>query len=71
MAKQKYYVVWKGRKPGIYTSWTECEAQVKGFAGAEYKSFPNREMAEAAFRGEYEELQRQTWVIDSNGCLRR
>jgi ribonuclease HI len=53
MAKQKFYVVWKGRRPGIYTSWAECEAQVKGFAGAEYKSFANREMAEAAFRGDY------------------
>jgi ribonuclease HI len=54
MAKQKYYVVWKGRKPGIYTSWAECEAQVKGFPGAEYKSFENRAAAEAAFRGKYE-----------------
>jgi ribonuclease HI len=53
MAKQKFYVVWKGRKPGIYTSWVECEAQVKGFAGAEYKSFAKRDMAEAAFRGNY------------------
>ena len=57
MAKRKYYVVWKGRNPSIYTSWVECEAQVKGFAGAEYKSFPNREMAEAAFRGHYEDYE--------------
>jgi ribonuclease HI len=55
MAKQKYYVVWKGRNPGIYLSWAECEAQVKGFTGAEYKSFESREMAEAAFRGRYED----------------
>ncbi|MGE5774650.1 MAG: viroplasmin family protein, partial [Chloroflexota bacterium] len=32
MQKQKYYVVWKGHRPGIYTSWAECEKQVKGFA---------------------------------------
>lgn len=57
MPKQKYYVVWKGRKAGIYTNWADCEAQVKGFAGAEYKSFPNREMAEAAFRSDYEEYK--------------
>jgi ribonuclease HI len=57
MAKQKYYVVWKGRKPGIYTSWAECEAQVKGYAGAEYKSFPNSDMAEAAFGNVYEEYK--------------
>jgi ribonuclease HI len=57
MAKQKYYVVWKGRNPGIYTSWAECEAQVKGYAGAEYKSFENRAAAEAAFRGFYEDYK--------------
>ena len=57
MAKQKHYVVWKGRKPGIYSSWKDCEAQVKGFAGAEYKSFPNHEMAEAAFHGEYDDYK--------------
>lgn len=57
MVKNKYYVVWKGRKPGIYTTWAECEAQVKGFAGAEYKSFPVREMAENAFRNVYEDYK--------------
>ncbi|MFP3727504.1 RNase H1/viroplasmin domain-containing protein [Priestia filamentosa] len=32
MAKgKKFYVVWSGHKPGIYTTWAECEAQVKGF----------------------------------------
>jgi len=52
--KQKYYVVWKGRKPGIFTSWAECEKQVKGFAGAQYKSFDSLKEAEAANRSNYE-----------------
>lgn len=47
--KAKYYVVWQGVEPGIYRSWTECEAQVKGFAGAVYKSFDTEEEAEEAF----------------------
>ena len=54
MPKEKYYVVWKGRKTGIFTSWAECEAQVKGFVAAEYKSFGSRQEAEAAFRSRYE-----------------
>lgn len=54
MPSQKFYVVWKGRKPGIYTSWSECEPQIKGFAGAQYKSFGSRPEAEAAFRSEYD-----------------
>src|SRR5574341_666395 len=34
---QKYYVVWKGRAPGIYKTWAECERQIKGFPDADYK----------------------------------
>ena len=45
MAKKKYYAVKQGVKPGIYETWAECEAQTKGFSGAQYKSFGS--MAEA------------------------
>ncbi len=51
--KTKYYVVWKGRKTGIFSSWEACAAQVQGFAGARYKSFTNRLAAEQAFRGKF------------------
>jgi ribonuclease HI len=54
MPKEKFYVVWKGRKTGIFTSWAECEKQVKGFAGAEFKAFGSLKEAEAAFRSRYE-----------------
>jgi ribonuclease HI len=54
MPSQKYYVVWKGRKTGIFTSWAECEKQVKGFVAAEYKAFGTRKEAESAFRSKYE-----------------
>lgn len=45
MAK-KYYAVRVGRNVGIYTTWADCEAQVKGYSGAQYKSFPTKEEAE-------------------------
>lgn len=48
MASKKYYAVLKGRKVGIFTSWEECDEQVKGFSGAIYKSFKTRGEAEAA-----------------------
>lgn len=51
MAKQKFYVVWQGAKPGVYTSWEACKAQVSGFENARYKSFESREEAETAFAG--------------------
>ena len=46
--KKKYYVVWKGVQPGIYTSWTDCQLQIKNFKGALYKSFQTKEEAEKA-----------------------
>lgn len=50
MAKtKKYYVVWKGRQPGIYTSWKECQKKIAGYKGAQYKSFPSFEAAEKAY----------------------
>ncbi|NJN94894.1 MAG: ribonuclease H [Anaerolineales bacterium] len=50
MAKTKFYVVWTGRKPGIYRTWDECAAQVNGFPGAKYKSFESEKEARAAFQ---------------------
>lgn len=41
------YAVREGRKPGLYSTWPECEAQVKGFSGAEYKKFTSKAQAEA------------------------
>ena len=54
MSKQKYYVVWKGRKPGIFTTWVESEKQVKGFAGAQFKAFDTLKEAEAAYQSQYD-----------------
>ncbi len=49
MAKQKFYVVWKGRESGIFRSWKECEEKIKGFEGARYKSFETEGEAREAF----------------------
>lgn len=48
MAERKYYVVWKGRRTGVFNTWAECEAQVKGYAGAQFKGFSSRREAEHA-----------------------
>ena len=36
---KKFYAVRKGTRPGIYTTWRECEDKVKHFSGAEFKGF--------------------------------
>lgn len=50
MAKQKFYVVWVGRKPGIYTSWTECQEQINKFDEAKFKSYETRAAADEAYK---------------------
>ncbi|MDH6673908.1 ribonuclease HI [Paenibacillus sp. LBL] len=53
MAKQKFYVVWVGKVPGIYTSWAECQQQVNQFTGAKFKAFESRSEAEKAYAAGY------------------
>ncbi|WP_405102828.1 ribonuclease H [Oceanobacillus sp. FSL H7-0719] len=54
MAKKKYYVVWAGRKPGVYSSWTDCQAQTNNFKQAKFKAFESHEQAEKAYRDGWE-----------------
>ena len=55
MAKKKFYVVWKGKKTGVFTSWDVCKKHITDFNGAQYKSFLSKEAAETAFKGRYED----------------
>ena len=48
MPKNKCYVVWRGKKPGIYQNWADCKKQVEGFTGAIYKGFPTPDLAKSA-----------------------
>ena len=51
---RKYYVVWTGRRPGVYDSWPDCEAQVKGFPAARFVAFENHVAAQHAFAAGYQ-----------------
>ena len=48
-AKKKFYVVWVGVEPGIYSSWTECQLQVNGFKGARFRSYASMAEAQEAY----------------------
>jgi len=48
-SQRKWYVVWAGRKPGIYRDWASCKEQIDGFSGARFKSFLSQNEAEAAY----------------------
>jgi ATP-dependent DNA helicase PIF1 len=39
MGRKNFYAVACGREPGVYATWAECQEQVSGFSGADYKGF--------------------------------
>lgn len=47
-----YYAVQKGRHPGVYESWSDCQREVTGAAGAVFKKFKTRAEAEAFVKGD-------------------
>ena len=57
MSKKKFYVVWRGRKTGVFTSWNVCKRQIDGFEAAQYKSFANLEEAEIASKKSYDDYK--------------
>ena len=56
MAKNKYYAVTKGRVPGIYRTWSECQKQVTGYPGAVFKGFVTEEEAQSFLPVSYTHL---------------
>lgn len=49
----KWYVVWVGHSPGVYTSWDKAQKQINGFPGAKYKSYTSEAAAHEAFSRDY------------------
>lgn len=47
----KVYGVKVGAQPGVYDTWAECQLHVKGYPGAQFKSFTDRAAAEAYVMG--------------------
>jgi ribonuclease HI len=49
LSHMKWYVVFRGRKPGVYNDWGTCQAQVDGYKGASFRGCRDRKEAEEAF----------------------
>lgn len=45
----KWYVVFRGREPGVYPDWASCHNQVSGYAHSSFKSYNTREDAVKAY----------------------
>ena len=44
-----WYVVYKGRVPGVYDDWEDCRRQVHRFSGNSYKGYNTMAEAEARY----------------------
>ncbi|WP_299673026.1 ribonuclease H family protein [uncultured Tenacibaculum sp.] len=55
--KKKFYVVWKGKKTGVFNKWETCKKQISGFEGAQYKAFLDKDEAEKAFKKSYNDYK--------------
>ena len=57
-----WYVVYKGRVPGVYNDWELCRKQVHGFSGNNFKGYNTMMEAEARYAtylaGERMEMRR-------------
>jgi len=51
MAEKKVYAVRKGRQVGLFYSWPTCQEHIKGYSGAEYKSFKTEQEAKEYLNG--------------------
>jgi len=53
---KKYYIVWEGHIPGVYSDWDSCKKQIDKFPKAKYKKFEcteekANEIFKAGFKG--------------------
>ena len=62
-----WYVVYKGRAPGVYDDWEDCRRQVHRFSDNSYKGYNTRAKAEARYTrylaGERRNRMKTTFVV--------
>ena len=68
----KWYAVYRGRCPGVYDSWSECNEQVIYYEGSSHDSFNSREKAEYHYNQYVLKQKRKSELVGSvdglTGC---
>ena len=57
MGTKKYYVVWEGKKTGVFSSWDTVKKLVQGYEGAKYKSFVSKTEADKAIKKDFSDYK--------------
>ncbi|XP_019239797.1 PREDICTED: ribonuclease H-like [Nicotiana attenuata] len=68
ISASKVYVVFRGKKPGLYNSWCECASMVIGFKGNIFKSYKSYDEAVAAFN-EFQKENIYSEEQSSSSCV--
>ena len=55
------YVMYKGKVPGVYDDWEECQSQVHRFSGHSYKGYTTRAEAESRYASYLAGERRERW----------
>ena len=55
-----FYAVAKGRTPGVFLNWNDCNDSVKGYSNAVFKKFKTRQKAEDYIRAYANETESPT-----------
>lgn len=50
---KKFYVVWKGAKTGVFSTWADVQNNTQGRSDAQFMGFSSKTEAEAAFASTY------------------
>ncbi len=64
---KKFYVVWKGIKTGVFSTWTEVQNHTQGRSDAQFMGFPSKNEAEAAFASTYTKALMKRSLANSAG----
>lgn len=74
MERQVVYAVRRGRQRGLFASWSECQQQVRGFSGAEFRKFADRQRGQEWLDGtkplEEENPKKRKFVVYCDGACR-
>ncbi|KIW99455.1 uncharacterized protein Z518_11194 [Rhinocladiella mackenziei CBS 650.93] len=69
---EKFYAVQNGRVPGVYTDWTQAQAQIRGIRKPKHKKFNTRAEAEAfVAAGKKAHLADSSTIISPEEEIRR
>jgi len=65
---KKFYVVWKGAKTGVFTTWPEVQQHTAGRSDAQYMGFESKAEAEQAFASTYTKALMQRSLSKKGGA---